>query len=67
MPILVVLFIVIPLVELFVILQVGGWIGVLPTIGLVLLTGVLGAALASSQGRAVWARFNAALSVARYS
>ena len=65
MPILVVLFIVIPLVELFVILQVGGWIGVLPTIGLVLLTGVLGAALASSQGRAVWARFNAALAEGR--
>lgn len=65
MPILVVLFIVIPLIELFVILQVGGWIGVLPTIALVLLTGVLGAALASSQGRAVWGRFNEALSEGR--
>ena len=65
MPILVVLFIVIPLIELFLILQVGGWIGALPTIGLVLLTGFLGAALANSQGRAVWRRFNEALAAGR--
>ena len=65
MPILVVLFIVIPLIELFVILQVGGWIGALPTIGLVLLTGFLGAALANSQGRAVWRRFNEVLAAGR--
>lgn len=65
MPILVVLFIVVPLIELFVIIQVGSWIGVLPTVGLVLLTGLLGAALANSQGRAAWRRFNAALADGR--
>ncbi len=65
MPVLVVLFIVVPLIELFVILQVGGWIGVLPTIGIILLTGLLGAALARSQGRAVWRGFNEALAEGR--
>jgi UPF0716 protein FxsA len=65
MPVLVVLFIVVPLVELFVILEVGSRIGVLPTIALILLTGVVGAALASSQGRAAWRRFNEALAEGR--
>jgi UPF0716 protein FxsA len=65
MPILVVLFIVVPLIELFVIIQVGSLIGAVPTIGLVLLTGLLGAALASSQGRTAWRRFNEALAEGR--
>lgn len=60
MPLLVLLFIVVPLVELFVIIQVGGAIGVLPTIGLLLLDSVLGAVLMRSQGRAVWRNFQAA-------
>ena len=54
-----------PILELYVIIQVGGWIGVLPTIGLLLLTGLIGAPLAASQGRAVWARFNEALAAGR--
>jgi UPF0716 protein FxsA len=55
------LFVIVPLVELYVIVQVGEAIGVLPTIGLLLLDSVLGAWLARSQGRAVWRRFQAAL------
>ena len=55
------IFIVVPLVELYVIIQVGGAIGVLPTIGLLFLDSVLGAMLLRSQGRAAWRRFNAAL------
>jgi UPF0716 protein FxsA len=62
---LVVLFIVVPLVELYVIIQVGGWIGALPTIGLLLLDSILGAMLLRSQGRAVWRRFNQALGEGR--
>ncbi len=54
------LFIVVPLVELFVIIQVGGAIGVLPTIGLLLLDSILGSVLMRSQGRAVWRNFQAA-------
>jgi UPF0716 protein FxsA len=59
---LLVLFIVVPLVELYVIIKVGGAIGVLPTIALLLLDSILGTMLLRSQGRAVWRRFNAALS-----
>ncbi len=58
---LLVLFIVVPLLELYVIIQVGGAIGVLPTIALLFLDSVLGAMLLRSQGRAVWRRFNNAL------
>jgi UPF0716 protein FxsA len=65
MPLLVLLFIVVPLAELYVIIQVGQAIGVLPTIGLLLLDSVLGAALLRSQGRAVWRRFNLALAEGR--
>jgi len=45
----VLLFIVVPLVELFVIIQVGGAIGVLPTIGLLLLDSILGSVLMRSR------------------
>ena len=47
---LLVLFIVIPLVELFLLIQVGSRIGVVPTIGLIVLTGLIGASLARQQG-----------------
>ena len=62
---LVLIFIVVPLVELYVIIQVGGAIGVLPTIALLLLDSLLGAMLLRSQGRAVWRRFNEALNQRR--
>lgn len=62
---LVLLFIVVPLVELFVIIQVGQAIGALPTIGLLLLDSFLGAWLLRSQGRLVWRRFQLALAAGR--
>jgi len=55
------LFIVLPLAELYVILQVGDAIGVLWTILLLAADSVIGWFLLRTQGRAVWARFNAAL------
>jgi UPF0716 protein FxsA len=58
---LVLLFIVVPILELFVIIQVGEAIGVLPTIALLIVDSVLGSMLMRSQGRAAWRRFNAAL------
>jgi UPF0716 protein FxsA len=58
---LVLLFIVVPIVELFVIIQVGEAIGVLPTIALLIADSVLGSMLMRSQGRAAWRRFNAAI------
>jgi UPF0716 protein FxsA len=59
------LFILLPIAELYVIIQVGGWIGVLPTLAILLLDGFLGAALARSQGRAAWMRFNSAFAEGR--
>ena len=44
------LFVVVPLLELVILIQLGRVVGALPTVLLVLLTGVLGAALARSQG-----------------
>ncbi len=58
---LVLIFIVVPVAEIYVIIKVGEAIGVVPTIALLILDGFLGAALLRSQGRAVWARFNEAL------
>jgi UPF0716 protein FxsA len=65
LPLLVVIFVAVPIIELFVILQVGEAIGVLPTIALLVVDSVLGSVLMRSQGRAAWARFNAALAERR--
>src|SRR3954471_16473065 len=58
---LVALFIVVPLVELYVILRVGDAIGAVPTILLLAADSVLGSILLRAQGRSVWQRFNKAL------
>ncbi len=44
------LFTLIPVVEIYVILQVGEQLGALPTVGLIILTGAAGAYLARTQG-----------------
>jgi UPF0716 protein FxsA len=59
------LFIVVPLAELYVILKVGDAIGVIWTILLLAADSVLGSLLLRSQGRAVWRRFNEALAAGR--
>ncbi len=63
--ILVLLFLVLPIAEIYVIIQVGDAIGIVPTLLLLILDGIAGAALARSQGRAAWARFNLALAEGR--
>lgn len=50
------LFTVVPLVELFLLIEIGRYVGLLPTIALVLFTGALGAWLARGQGVAVLGR-----------
>lgn len=50
------LFIGIPLIEIYLFIQVGGSIGVWPTIGLVVLTAFIGTALLRQQGMATLAR-----------
>ena len=62
---LVLLFIVVPIAELYVIIQVGGLIGVGPTLLLLLLDAILGSWLLKHEGRAAWRRFNQALAERR--
>ena len=62
---LIVLFIVVPIAELAVIIQVGQAIGVWWTIAILVADSILGSLLMRSQGRAVWRRFNAALQAGR--
>ncbi|HKZ15707.1 MAG TPA: FxsA family protein [Solirubrobacterales bacterium] len=62
---LVLLFIVVPIAELYVIIQVGEWIGVWPTLLLLLLDAVVGSWLLKHEGRAAWRRFNEALAERR--
>jgi UPF0716 protein FxsA len=52
---------IIPFVEIYVLLQVGGIIGAFPTIFLVVFTAALGAWLLRQQGFATWQRFQANL------
>ncbi|HEU4736165.1 MAG TPA: FxsA family protein [Solirubrobacterales bacterium] len=66
MAILVALFIVVPIVELYVIIQIGSLIGVWPTIALLLADAILGSLLLRQQGRGAWRRFNAALAERRF-
>ena len=58
MPVFLFLFIILPIAEMVVLIKVGGLIGVLNTIGLVLLTAVIGAWLLRQQGLATLLRAN---------
>lgn len=66
MPLLVILFIVVPIVELYVIIQIGSLIGVWPTIALLFADALLGSLLLRHQGRGAWRRFNEALAQRRF-
>lgn len=57
-PFLLLVFVVVPIVELAVIIQVGHAIGVLNTIGLLLLVSFVGSWLVKREGMAVWRRFH---------
>ena len=65
LPVLLALFVIVPIVELAAILQVGDWIGFWPTIALLVADSILGAVLMRTQGRTAWRRFNAALAEGR--
>ena len=55
-PVFLLLFLLVPLVEIYFLIVVGGWIGAFPTVALVVLTAVLGASLARHQGLATMQR-----------
>jgi UPF0716 protein FxsA len=57
----VIAFILVPIAELYVIIKIGGAIGVVPTLALLVADAVLGSMLLRQQGRAAWVRFNRAL------
>lgn len=50
-------FLIIPFVEIYLLLQLGGIVGVIPTVLLVVFTAILGAWLLRRQGFATWQRF----------
>lgn len=65
MPLLILIFIVVPIAELYVIIKVGDAIGVLPTLGILVADSLIGSWLLRSQGRAVWRRFTGAMNAGR--
>lgn len=62
---LLIVFVVVPILEIYVIIQVGQAIGALWTIVLLIADSILGSMLMRSQGRAAWRRFQAALAEGR--
>jgi UPF0716 protein FxsA len=59
------LFICVPLIELMLLIQLGQWVGLGPTIALVVVTGFLGATLARQQGFRVWTKIQMELQAGR--
>ena len=59
---LLVLFVFVPFIELYILIELGSRIGALPTLGIVIVTGIAGAALAKHQGLEVLRRIQAELS-----
>lgn len=60
-PVLLLLFLLVPLAEIYFLIVVGGWIGALPTVLLVVATAVAGASLARHQGFATLQRLQATI------
>jgi UPF0716 protein FxsA len=66
MPVLLlILFVVVPIAELYVIVQIAGEIGILPTLALLVIDSIVGVMLMKSQGRLAWRRFNEATAAGR--
>lgn len=65
MPFLILLFIVVPVAELYVIIKVGDLIGAPLTIALLVADSLLGSWLLKSQGRTVWRRFQETMQAGR--
>lgn len=59
------LFTLVPLLELFLLIRIGNAIGAAPTIAIVVITGLLGAALARREGIRAWAAVSSELTAGR--
>jgi UPF0716 protein FxsA len=64
-PLLVVVFLLVPVVEIYVIIQVGQLIGPLPTIALLVIESLIGAWLLKREGRAAWLALQQAVASGR--
>jgi UPF0716 protein FxsA len=62
---LILLFIAVPIAEIYVIIQVGEAIGALPTIAILIADSLVGSMLLRSQGRGAWRRFQLAMAEGR--
>src|SRR3954464_14039374 len=62
---LILVFIIVPIAELYVIFKIGDAIGWAPTLGLLVVDSLLGAGLLKSQGRTVWRRFQETMQAGR--
>ena len=65
LPLLIAVFLIVPLLELYLIYKVGDSIGIGLTLLILVADSVIGSLLLLSQGRAVWRRFNEALATGR--
>ncbi|MEA2495720.1 MAG: protein FxsA, partial [Thermoleophilaceae bacterium] len=65
MPLLILLFIVVPVAELYVIYKIGDLIGIIPTLLILVGDSLLGSWLMRSQGRVVWRRFQETMQAGR--
>lgn len=59
---LLILFILVPIVELALLIEIGKAIGTWPTIGIIVITGIIGSYLLKWQGVSTWRRFHQSLS-----
>ncbi len=59
------LFLITPIVELFLLIQLGQWIGIGPTLALILVTAVIGSTMTRREGRGAWMRFQEATGAGR--
>ncbi|MCL7971809.1 MAG: FxsA family protein [marine benthic group bacterium] len=62
---LILLFTLVPLLELSLLLRIGAWLGTWPTVWLVIVTGVIGAWLARREGVRTWQRVRAEAAAGR--
>jgi UPF0716 protein FxsA len=61
LPVLLLVFFSVPLIEIYLLIKVGGWIGALPTVFMVVFTAVLGVLLLRQQGLATLQRVQATM------
>lgn len=65
LPLILVLLVTVPLAEIWLLLQVGNWIGLVPTVGLLVVVAIFGTWLSRREGGRAWKGLNDALNTGR--